>query len=352
MKDQSQGLCRRLLIGFLALVFMFSVAGLTSSAKDLSAAGFAIDRLLLFFSPAVLSLVMALGWVALQRLPMRRERQALESGQKAFEKQREEFNQAVYEQNLRLLGSSRLNSLGEMAGNIAHEINNPMAVISMLAQRLRLQAQSGKLDLAKLIESADKIELTCVRIATIIRGLRLCSRNGIADPMVRENVGSIIQDVSSLCAETLKAKKIRLEIECDEELELVCQPVRISQALLNLLVNAKDALQAVADRWIHIQARIENDLVYITVTDSGRGIPAQLRSRIMEPFFTTKPPGKGTGLGLSISKDIAEHHGGTLFLNNEHPQTQFVLVFPAAGQPDAQVAPLSSPSIPDLLMNS
>jgi C4-dicarboxylate-specific signal transduction histidine kinase len=110
--------------------------------------------------------------------------------------------------------------------------------------------------------------------------------------------------------------------------EVECHPSQISQVLLNLLNNAYDAALAQPDRWIELDARDQGSLVEISVTDSGPGIPRELARKIMDPFFTTKPPGKGTGLGLSISSNIMTDHGGSLSLDQNSPHTRFVMSLP------------------------
>ena len=102
----------------------------------------------------------------------------------------------------------------------------------------------------------------------------------------------------------------------------------ISQAILNLVNNALDAVSSLSDKWVSVDFVEDDDSVYIGVTDSGPGIPINIRSRIFDPFFTTKSPGKGTGLGLSLSMNIAAHHGGALRLDTLHKNTRFVLQLP------------------------
>jgi two-component system CheB/CheR fusion protein len=116
----------------------------------------------------------------------------------------------------------------------------------------------------------------------------------------------------------------------DPGLRVRCREVQIVQILLNLLQNAFDAISSMdADRWIAIEVGVQKQKVALSVIDSGGGIAPGLRERIMEPFFTTKPPGKGTGLGLSISRSIAQDHGGELRYEERDGHTCFSLIFPA-----------------------
>lgn len=254
--------------------------------------------------------------------------QELKEKENLLERSRDDLNQKVSEQSQKLLYSAKMSCLGEMAGGIAHEINNPLAIISLLTQKIRSQMERGKASSEVIYENLQKIETTCLRITQIIRGLRAFSRDGSKDPIVRENLSSIVEDTVALCMESIRNKRIRLDIICPEGVEIECQPVQISQVLLNLLSNAKDAIAHLEERWIRVEAVDFQDLVQISVTDSGRGVSEHLREKIMQPFFTTKKVGEGTGLGLSICKGIVEQHNGRIFLNFEDRNTQFVLILP------------------------
>jgi len=105
--------------------------------------------------------------------------------------------------------------------------------------------------------------------------------------------------------------------------------VQIAQILTNLLQNAFDAARELpGEKWVHLNVEVDGDNAVISVIDCGRGIPAELKSRIMDPFFTTKAVGEGTGLGLSLSKQIAEQHGGTLEVTERDGHTCFSLCLP------------------------
>ena len=102
----------------------------------------------------------------------------------------------------------------------------------------------------------------------------------------------------------------------------------MSQVLLNLLFNARDAVRDLKDKWVRLEVMNLSDFVEFSVTDSGTGISNAVRERIMQPFFTTKDVGQGTGLGLSISRGIVEAHGGRLYYDEKSQHTRFVFVIP------------------------
>ena len=132
---------------------------------------------------------------------------------------------------------------------------------------------------------------------------------------------------------------IRLDIaNVDPALCVRCQQVQITQVILNLLQNAFDAVRGMdSDKWIAVDVKTGHGALTLSVIDSGPGVLPELRHRIMEPFFTTKPVGQGTGLGLSVSRSIAESHGGHLRLGERKGHTCFSLILPVPkeDQPNA-----------------
>ena len=224
--------------------------------------------------------------------------------------------------------SAKLASLGEMAGGIAHEIKTPLAVItggiSLLQEMHGKQAISGA-DAGEMLVDLEKM---ADRIAAIIRGLKSFSRQAEGDPFEPTSLGDIVRDTLALCDEVIEREGIALSAEFPEDLVLECQPTQISQVLLNLLSNARHAVGNSANAWIKVVAKDLGDQVEVAVTDSGAGIPSDLRAKVFLPFFTTKEKGVGTGLGLSISSKIAVAHSGSLIVDAACPNTRFVLTVP------------------------
>ncbi len=224
--------------------------------------------------------------------------------------------------------SARMSALGEMAGGIAHEINNPLSIIHAHAEML-LDADIEKLTTPVLQKTATKIKETSKRIAHIINGLRIFSRNGDKDPFVPIVLENVIEDTMAICIEKFKTKSIKITFENPEKkIQVEGRATQLMQVFLNLLNNAADAIEPLSEKWIQVKMKKDHNMVEVSVIDSGYGIDSFIAEKIFQPFFTTKPPGKGTGLGLSISKGIVEDHEGQLFINKQFHNTCFMIRLP------------------------
>ena len=229
---------------------------------------------------------------------------------------------ALEEQMMKNLNTARLAAVGEMAADVAHEINNPLTVIDLHANRLKKMNATLPGDVNISIE---KISMMVKRIGKIIRGLRSLSRDGHADPMVAFCISNMLEDVKMLVEMKVRSHDIKFDvILSDPALLAEGREVQVSQVLVNIIGNAIDAVSGLPDKWITVEVKEKDDKIHFSITDCGKGIPIELQDKIMHPFFTTKDVNKGTGLGLSISKNIIEEHGGVLEYNRESPNTQFV----------------------------
>jgi C4-dicarboxylate-specific signal transduction histidine kinase len=239
--------------------------------------------------------------------------------------------ETIAKQRESLVSSSRLSSLGEMAGAVAHEINNPLVIINLITGQIRKIIKNGTLSESKMEELTGVILETVKRITRIINGLRTIARE--TDGIKKENIPLelIFEDVLVLCEERFKNHSIQLNFNPDAiwlKTNIFCDQVQISQVLLNLLNNAFDATESAPERWVNIVATEDNSEIKIRISDSGAGIPEKVREKIFQPFFTTKSIGKGTGLGLSLSYAIINDHGGDLSLDKNSPNTCFVIRLP------------------------
>ena len=235
----------------------------------------------------------------------------------------------LLEAEARLVTSAKMSALGEMAGGIAHEINTPLATLSLIVNRLKRQVELpmfDRSDVSRMIEISEK---TILRISGIIRGLSAFSRDASRDDFEMVSLSKIIESSVLLCGEAMKHNEVKMIIETiPDEVKVKCRPVQISQVIINLIGNACDAIESLPDKWIKIGIRNASGPIVLFVMDSGRGIPESIAKKIFQPFFTTKDVGKGTGLGLSISKGIMDAHGGSISVDFECENTCFLLSFP------------------------
>jgi two-component system NtrC family sensor kinase len=243
----------------------------------------------------------------------------------ALESLVQERTQELDLQRAKAFQSAKMATLGEMSGGIAHEINNPLTIIGMSAESIKKHVNLPSVDKLKILTNVERIEKTVGRISKIVKGMRAFSRNAESDPQVLTSVNQIIENTLNLCEETLKMKNVTLRWSPNDDYSVYCREVEITQALLNLIQNAIDAVKDMEKREIHIYTEIKQGVVKIAVEDSGEGIPLDLQAKIMNPFFTTKEIGKGTGLGLFISLGLVESNGGKLYLDRESKQTKFVI---------------------------
>ena len=229
--------------------------------------------------------------------------------------------------------TARLSALGQLSAGIAHEVNNPLAIISGMARTLVRMADRGTLREPDVRRNAAQITETAERIAKIVKSLRHIARDDSREDFRAVSVRDVVEESLELCRENFRVHSIDLICpDIDPALTILSREAQIAQILLNLLQNAYDAVQGSAGKkWVRLDVTIRDSFLQLSVTDSGPGVPAEVKSRIMEPFFTTKPVGKGTGLGLSISRSIAEAHSGSLELYAGDGPTKFVLTLPLAG---------------------
>lgn len=210
--------------------------------------------------------------------------------------------------------TAKFASLGQMAGGVAHEINNPLTILRGRADQIQMflgsQDPSNLPDALNAIES---LQRNIERIARIVRGLKAFSRDGKADPLRDERLDQIVEDTLELCRERFRNQGVKLELDISPNLRAFCRATQISQVIMNLLNNSFDAVQNSPEAWVRLTLTRHGPCARLCVLDSGPGVPHELEAKIMEPFFTTKDVGQGTGLGLSVSKGIAEQHGARLY---------------------------------------
>ena len=231
-----------------------------------------------------------------------------------------------------MLYTSKMSLLGEMASGVAHEINNPLSVISCIAQLLyqKSQKDSSFISPTELKEQSLKMRKMVDRIAKIVSNLRYFSQSPEGQLRYEKvSVSVLIDRVTTLCLQKFKKGQIQFKTELPQRpVNLFCDSLSLCQALFQLLSNAYDAVMKVKGRWIVLEVKCIEDKVHFIVRDSGHGIRKDIAHRIMEPFFTTKDYGQGSGLGLSMCLGVAKAHQGVLFLDEQKSSTEFIFSIP------------------------
>ena len=228
--------------------------------------------------------------------------------------------------------SSKLAALGEMSGGIAHEINTPLSTLSLQITRFERVLQKRDQFDHMLCGYTTEMKSTVDRIAKIVRGLKVLSRQDEKPELTPTSLEKLLSDLYSLLSVRLNNHNISYEIIDPHRLaNRICllAEVHLSQILVNLINNAIDAVEELDKKWIKILIeRPGESFIQVSVVDSGTGIPKSVQENIFNPFFTTKEVGKGTGLGLTLSKNLARNFGGDLNLNQLSEHTRFDLIIP------------------------
>lgn len=243
-----------------------------------------------------------------------------------LEKRVEEELQKREEQRRFLIQKSKLESIGELAAGMAHELNQPLSGISMSLDNIDFQTKEGSLNQEYLNAKIDAMFRDIERIRHIINHVRTFSRDQEKERPERVDVGSVIRNAVSLVDQQYRNHNILLQLDIPPDALCVSgNPFRLEQVLLNLLSNAKYAVES-KDRIqrengfrkeIRLRAYRNDSLVFIEVRDNGTGIPREHIDRIFDPFFTTKGKESGTGLGLSIVYGIVKDSGGDISVDSD-----------------------------------
>ncbi|MBU8545974.1 MULTISPECIES: sensor histidine kinase [Roseomonadaceae] len=233
--------------------------------------------------------------------------------------------------------SAKFATLGEMAAGLAHELNQPIAIMSLAAENAAEALEAGEDGVEEALTRLRRIMAQADRAKAIVTQLRAFSRVDVAalEPV---DLGAAVQGMMVLAGQALRDAGIQVQIRLPDLLPpVVGQIILVEQVLLNLVLNARDALleRPPDRRRLRIDAeapsRTDAEVVTLRVTDTGPGLSSEVLEKLFEPFYTTKPPGLGTGLGLSISRTIMRGLGGRIVASNAPGDSEmgaeFTLVF-------------------------
>jgi chemotaxis family two-component system sensor kinase Cph1 len=231
-----------------------------------------------------------------------------------------------------MLREKRIEALSHMAGGLAHEINNPLAIIHGTASDLQVLA-SGEAPIraVDVQKASNTIVQTSDRAMRILNGLRGFAREAANDPMEWASFYDIAEQTFEMQEDRFATHHVKMLLNLGPDIPLLlCRDVQIGQILTNLVNNAFDAITQhnCEERWMSLEANMRDGQLIVEVMDSGPGIDDEARANLMQPFFTTKTRGLGMGIGLSLSSAIAQDHGGSLALVDNSEHTTFRLTLP------------------------
>lgn len=276
----------------------------------------------------------------------------------------------------RLVHSAKMASLGQLVAGVAHELNNPIGFIFSNMNHLRDYSQKllelineaekhpekmaelkEKIDFDYLVQDMPKLINSCEdgarRTRDIVLGLRNFSR--LEEAKLKSiNLKESIEATLKLLSGEIKGR-IEVHTEFAELPEVMCYASQINQVFMNILSNAAQAIDGKGEIWIKTQLKApskssiqnpkvnKNNMVEISIKDSGKGMPNDVVEKIFDPFFTTKTIGQGTGLGLSISYGIVKKHDGDILVSSQMGKgTEFKIILPVLGPIQGQVQSTSS----------
>jgi signal transduction histidine kinase len=233
-----------------------------------------------------------------------------------------------------MVQGEKMAAIGLLAGNIAHELNNPLTGIRSLAQVLLGELAEKRPVPEQLVEDMMEVEKAASRSQRIIENLLDFSRGGTEQKQVRISLNEIVRRTLPMLKTSIREHRSEILLS-DEEGMVRVEPHLMQQVVFNLVNNACQAMHDPGQITIRTEVIVDSASrrwCNLHVIDTGTGIPQEILESIFEPFFTTKERGKGTGLGLSMSKSVIEKFGGDIQVKSEvGVGTEFVVRLPEDG---------------------
>lgn len=230
-----------------------------------------------------------------------------------------EFNKTVH-----------LNHMSKLSSGLAHELLTPLTVMDFNIQKTKELMEKKTFDQKAAENFLNKMQLVQKRLTDTVQAVQAFAVQARVQNPMKKNLTELCEEVRELVTPRLKLRRVELQDFSAPPTELLTRGTQISQVLVNLIHNAADAVAPLDERWVRLEFTRLPQAIEIRVIDSGLGIPTEVASKLMEPFFTTKTGGEGTGLGLSLAARIVADHHGELFYDAAAVHTTFVLRLPLA----------------------
>ena len=238
------------------------------------------------------------------------------------------LEQELDEERYKAAQSQNSLSLARMAGGLAHEINNPLAIISGYVELIKMMVERNTLDQDKVVNIAATLLQTCKRMQNIVQGLVDFSSEQVDTPFVPIFLKDLIVMSLDLVHSRFAAAQTEVRLaEVDPYLVVECRRGDIAKVLFQLLINSLESVQGKERRWVSLDVEVNDTSVAVKVTDSGPPLAEHIKEKIFEPFFSTKGT-QHAGLGLSMAKGLVENHRGSLAISPTAKNACFVLTLP------------------------
>ena len=208
-----------------------------------------------------------------------------------------------------MIQQEKMIAMGQMAAGVAHEVANPLASMDGLLQLLERRPEKVS------AENIARLREQIVRVTGIVRQLTDFAHPG--GEWQDANLNDVVNKALEVLRFDRRLRRAKIEKQLDPSVPVMrIQPDALEQVIINMAINAGDAMDAIDSPRLEIRTQLLNNEIILTIADNGMGIPPAVRDRIFEPFFTTKPVGKGTGLGLSISYSLVRKHEGRIIVES------------------------------------
>jgi len=252
---------------------------------------------------------------------------------KRTEEELEKAYQELKNTSAMLVQNEKMTALGELTSGIAHELNQPLNNVKIICQSLLRDIDKDRLDAAALPHDLKDVVEQVNKMTGIIDHMRIFTRRIEGKTREEISVNDPVNNLFVLLGEQLRVHDIEVIKDLDPDLPRIsADAVSLEQVFVNIVNNARGALENFREtgKRIEIKSYLKNEKeVAVAIKDNGGGMPSNVKARICEPFFTTKPPGQGTGLGLSISKKIVEEHAGRIEVAVEEGEgSTFTIILP------------------------